>query len=159
MGSRSRFRVILDGENRKFFVSKAFDGAIVQVDVCHLEVGCPRHPMFVSRDGKPMVLRGYQDPAGIDLFDRMIPTAMPVGHFHGLGAECETKNLMPEADSEDRHSSHCELFHSSRRIVYRRRISRSVREKHAVRLETEHLFRARFRWHHRHSTVILYEQP
>src|SRR5207245_6546449 len=37
--SRSRLGMVLDGEDREFPVGHAFDGAVVQIQVRHLELG------------------------------------------------------------------------------------------------------------------------
>ena len=56
VGSGSCFRVILDRKNRSRFVTNAFNGAIIEVKVRHLEIVGARHTFAGSRHGKSMIL-------------------------------------------------------------------------------------------------------
>src|SRR5438477_11132807 len=79
----SSLRMVLDPEDGQFPMAKAFDRTVIQVDVRHLEVACTLDQAVVPLHGKPVVLRGNQDSAGIDLFHWMIPAAMAIGHLGG----------------------------------------------------------------------------
>ena len=81
--------MVLDRKNRKFFVLKAFDGPIVQIDVRDLEVGRSGDAFFVSRYCKPVILGRNQHTARLDFSHRMISSAMSVRHFHGFRPESE----------------------------------------------------------------------
>jgi hypothetical protein len=149
----------LDREDRKFFVLKAFDGAIVQIDVRHLEVRRAGDPTLISGDRKAVVLGRYEHSARLDLTHRVISAAVSVWHFHRFGTEREPEYLMAEADAENRNSGASQLLHRSRRVVDRGGIARPIRQKNAVGLELEHFFSAGLRGDHRDSAIVLGEEP
>src|SRR5262249_10321233 len=55
------------------------------------------------RHNKAVVLRGDLDTAGLQVLDRVIAAAMTEMHLDGARAEGKGKQLMPEADAEDRY--------------------------------------------------------
>jgi len=65
--------VVLDAEDGKRFVAEAFDGLVVEVDVRHhAAVGFQGFAI----DREAVILAGDFDPAGVEIFDRLIAAAM-----------------------------------------------------------------------------------
>ena len=64
MRSRRGLRVVLHGEERKLAMANAFDGAVVQVEVGHLERGRAGHAACVSNYRESMVLGGDEHLTG-----------------------------------------------------------------------------------------------
>ena len=64
MWTGSRLGMILHREDRQRPVPEAFDGAVVEVDMRHRQLGRPCHRLGISLDRKPMILRRDQDLAG-----------------------------------------------------------------------------------------------
>jgi hypothetical protein len=73
-------RVILDGEDGQLAMSHTFDGAVVQIQVRHLDLGW----QAVSIYGKPVVLRSDFDLACRQIHNRLIATAMTELEFVSL---------------------------------------------------------------------------
>ena len=63
MRARRRFGVVLHGKQRKFFVPKAFDRSVVQIEVGDLKCRGSRDPGITAFYSKTMVLRGNQHPS------------------------------------------------------------------------------------------------
>src|SRR5579883_1125988 len=77
----------------------------------------------------------------------MIRSAVAELHLVRFAADREADHLMPQADPEDRHAP--DQFADLRRLMLKWfGIARPVREKHAVRLEREHIFGRRPRRNH-----------
>ena len=66
--ARRGLRVVLDGEDRQLAVPQSLDGAVVQVHVRDLERRRPGNRLLAPLDGEAVVLRGDQDPAGLESF-------------------------------------------------------------------------------------------
>ena len=64
--------MILDAEDRQFFVSHSFDGVVIQVDVAHFDISWQR----LGIDRESVVLRGDCDLAALQIFDRLVRAAM-----------------------------------------------------------------------------------
>src|SRR3989475_8856956 len=97
--SRSRLGMVLDGEDREFPVGHAFDGAVVQIQVRHLELGT-REGVGIDREA--VVLRCDVDASRTKVLDGLVPTAVPEFQFERRPPEGEGQELVAEADSEDR---------------------------------------------------------
>ena len=99
VGARRCFRVILDREDRKAGVTKPFDSAVVEVDL--RDLGAAALDRF-RIGGEPVILGRDGDLAGLEIFHRLIPSAVAELQFEGRAAEGVGDHLMPEADSEHR---------------------------------------------------------
>src|ERR1700726_2242620 len=73
-----------------------------------------------------VILRRYQDPAGVDLQHRVIGAVMSEFHFHGLGAASQSEQLMTQANTEHGDVGLEELRNGGDGIVARLRITGSV---------------------------------
>ena len=85
------FRMILHGEDRKFFVANTFHGSVVQVDVRDFEIRRPWDGGSVTLERETVVLRGDKYLASRNIPHRVVPSAVPVGELDRLTAECEAK--------------------------------------------------------------------
>ena len=80
----------------------SLDGPVQQVQMRHLKRG---RGEAVQIDRIGMVLRGDFDAAGLQAADRMVAAAVSEFQLVGAGAVGQRKNLMPEADAEERVSA------------------------------------------------------
>ena len=84
MWSRRGLRVILHGEEWELAVAYPFDSAVIQVQMCDLEVGRARNFFGVSNHCKAMVLRRDEDLVRAKIPNRMIAAAMAIRELGGL---------------------------------------------------------------------------
>src|SRR5215203_6440241 len=98
MRPRSGLRMVLDGKNRKRFVTQTCYGVVVQVDVRDLDLGRKR----TGVNGKSMIVRSDLDLAGREVFDRLVSAAVPELEFVSFAAERRADQLMPETNTKDR---------------------------------------------------------
>src|SRR3989449_11462336 len=98
-GSRSRLGMVLHGEDGEFPVGHAFDGAVVQIQVRHLEL---RTWEGVGIDREAVVLRRDVDAPRAKVFDGLVPAAVPEFQLERRPSEGEGQQLVAEADPEDR---------------------------------------------------------
>ena len=89
---------------------------------------------------------------------RMIRAAMSELQLVGFAAQRQAQNLMAQADAEDRHLP-ISLRTCAAWYVERLRIARAVRQKHAVRLQRQHIFGRSSGRHHRHAAAHLHQPP
>ena len=78
-----------------------------------------------------MVLRGDLDPPGLEVLHGMVAAPVAEFEFVGPGAVGEGKDLVPQANSEDRDLPD-QLADGLYRLGDVLRIARAVGEKHAV---------------------------
>src|ERR1700683_587570 len=90
--------MILDREKRYADATQSLDGVVVEIYV--REFGAAAHRLRI--DGETVILRSDFHPAGTQILDRMIRAMMTEVQFVGFAAKREPKNLMAEADSENR---------------------------------------------------------
>ena len=83
-------------------------------------------------DRKAVILRGDLDLAGLEKLDRMIRAAMTELELERFSAEREAKDLMAEADAEDRLVGLQEIARVLDGVVDGRRIAGAVAEEDAV---------------------------
>lgn len=95
-------RVILNAKGRNFFAAKSFKGLVVKIDVCQLSIFIFERINIYT---ETVVLAGYFYFACLKVFDRVVSTVMAEFKFVSFASESQTKQLMAEADSEDRHSA------------------------------------------------------
>src|SRR5436190_17539670 len=81
------FGMILHTEDRKLFVSHAFHGSIVEIDVCHFDLFWQR--LWINR--KPVVLRGDCHFSRSQILDWLVTAAMPEFEFEGPAATGKTE--------------------------------------------------------------------
>src|SRR5207244_13377093 len=98
-GSRSALGMELNGEEWAFPVSHALDRAVVQIPVRHLEL---RTWEGVAIDREAVVLRRDVDAPRAEVFDGLVPAAVPEFQFERRPTEGEGQQLVAEADPEDR---------------------------------------------------------
>ena len=95
----------------------------------------------VGIDGEAMVHRDDLDLAGGHVLHRMVGAVMAVGHLHGLCAHRQAQHLVAQANAEHRRARGDDTLDGGNGInAGRRRIARTVRQQHAVRLVAHHLF-------------------
>lgn len=98
MRAGSGFGVVLNAHNGLQTMTQAFDGAVIEINMGNLDTGW----QGVGVNGKTVVLRGDTHPTGREIFDRLIPSPVAEFEFEGLASQSGTKQLMPQADPEDR---------------------------------------------------------
>src|SRR5579862_3140207 len=109
-------------------------------------------------DREPVVLTGNEDAAGIEFLHGMVRAMVAEFHLHGASASGESEDLMSETDAEHRQ---IRLEKGARRrdgVVTRLRVTGSVGEKYAVRLEGECLLGAGLRGYDGHAAAAVGEQ-
>ena len=92
------FGVVLDGEGRFVFAAKSFVRVVVEIQVCQLDL------FFVQRihiDAEAVILTGDFYVSGFKVLDRVIGSSVAKLELVGLCAECQGKDLVAEAYSED----------------------------------------------------------
>ena len=104
MWARRSFGMILHPENRQVTVSKALYRPVIEGYMSDFQVTGSRHRAIITFNGETMILGCDQHSPGLDLLHRMIPPSMTVGHLDGRTAECQSQELMAEADPKDRHA-------------------------------------------------------
>jgi hypothetical protein len=87
----------------------------------------------VGVHAEPVVLRRDRDAAGLDVFHRMVCTAVAELEFIGLCPECKPGKLVPQADAENRQFAQ-KVPDRLDCIRYCGGISRTIAQKNAVRL-------------------------
>ena len=90
--------MVLDTEERQFFVAHAFIGVVVEIDVRDFNV--TRGKRF-GIDAKAVILRGNFDFLREQVLHGMIRAVMAEFQFEGFAAECEAAELMAKADTEN----------------------------------------------------------
>ena len=90
--------MVLDREDRQSAMTKAFQRAVIQVDVSRLQIA----GQLVQPHGEAMVLRGDLHFVGALIEDGLIGAAMTELQFESLTSERQAQELMPQADAEER---------------------------------------------------------
>ena len=78
--------MVLDAEGPKAFAAETFEGVVVEVDVRQLDV-LVFERVYVNAEA--VVLRGYLDLAGIEIFDGVICAAVAELELVCFSAECK----------------------------------------------------------------------
>ncbi len=94
----------------------------------------------IGIDREVMIVRRDLDLAGVQLLHRMIAAVMPELQLESFAAQRNPRKLMAQTDAEDRLPSHqpADVIH---RIGAWLGIAGAVRQKDAVRLQRQHVFR------------------
>ena len=135
-------------------MSKALEGAVVQVDVGRDHVPRERFP----RDREAVVLRGDGDRPRREVLHRVIRSPVPELQLESGAAEGEAEKLVPEADAEDR-TLRQEPLDRRNRTGQGGGIPRAVREEHAVGVVSEYGRRRRRRRKHLHAATGRVQEP
>src|ERR1700686_57731 len=107
---------------------QAFERLIVEVDVRQLDFALGQR---VGIDSKVMVVRRDLDLPRLQLLYRMIAAVVPKLQLEGLAPEGNSRQLMPQADAENRLPPHQPADRIDR-IRARLRVAWTVREKNSV---------------------------
>ena len=102
VGPGGGLRVVLYGKNRPVAMPDAFDRAIIEVKVSHLERSRAGHARRVATHGETMVLGRDKYLSRREIANRMVAAPMAVGQLDGLPSQGEPKQLVTEADAENR---------------------------------------------------------
>ncbi len=145
--------VILHAEQRQRAVAQALQRVVVQVDVRQVDFALLQR---VGIDGEVVIVRGDLDLAGLHLLHRMIAAVMSELQLVSLAAQRQPDQLMPQTDSEDRNLAH-QIANTFLRVSDRLGIAGPVGEKHAVRLQREHIFRAGSGRHNCHPAAFAHQ--
>src|SRR2546429_6563293 len=139
-GPRPRLGMVLHGEDREFPVGHALHGAVVQIQMRHLELGTWEG---AGIDREAVVLRCDMDASRAKVFDGLVPAAVPKFQLERPSPEGEGQELVAEADPEDRRAAgeFPRTLHRRRKDFPMGRIARTVGEDHAVRFESEDVVR------------------
>ena len=106
---------------------------------------------------KSMVLRRNLHLLRQQILHRVIRAVMPELQLERLPAQRQTAQLMPQANSENRHAPH-QFPNIRNRVMNRLRISRPIRQKHPVRFQRQHVFCGSLRRNHGHVAVVIHQQ-
>src|SRR5687768_3029734 len=121
---------------------ESLNSPVVEVEVGHFEFWRSRNVLWVfwiSRDGKAVVLGGNEYASRLEVLDRVISAAMPIGQLFCRPAEAERDELVAQTDAEDGHLALGDGSNGLRRIRDCRRVAWPVREEDAVGLEFQRL--------------------
>ena len=122
--------MVLDAEERQFFVAHALVGVVVEIDVRDFDVA--RGKRF-GIDAEAVILGGDFDFLREQVLYRMIRAVMAEFQFKGFAAESEAAELMAKADTEngDATKKFLNIFDG---VADWLRIAGTVRKEHTVRL-------------------------
>src|SRR5437667_10372423 len=109
------FRMILDTENRPGLVAHSLDGLIVEIEAIHRHIGGKR----AGINGEAVILSRDFHLAGLQILDRLVRAAMAEFQFEGLAAKCLAKNLVAQANSENRNAALHQITDGLDRIAER----------------------------------------
>ena len=114
--------MILNRKDRQRPMPHSFYGLIVEVDVGQFQV---RVLNGVHVHAKPVVLRGYFNLTGEQIFDWVIRPVVPEFELEGFSTERQAQQLMAEANAERGVVTH-EASDRIHRIHDRFRIPRAI---------------------------------
>ena len=89
MRAGAGFGVILHAEDRQCRVAETFDGVVVEI---HVRDDAPFCFQRFLIDGEAVVLAGDLDPAGVEIFDRLVAAAMAEFQLVGLAPIARPSN-------------------------------------------------------------------
>ena len=96
MWSRSGFGMVLNRDNGKCAMAKAFDAAIIEIDVSNFNL----RRKAVGLHGKSVVVRSDFHMAIAEVLNGLITAAMSKDKFESLTAKSASQQLMAEANTE-----------------------------------------------------------
>src|SRR4030095_3026075 len=142
--------MVLNREHRFAGVAKAFNGAVVQVQMRDLHIRGQR----IRVDGEAMILGRDLDLARIKLLHRVVGAAVAELQFERLTSDGKPENLMAETDAEGWNIGVHQLAYALGGIGELYRIDPPVAEKDPVGLDREQLARRSGRGKHTHITAV-----
>ena len=99
-----------------------FDRPVIEVHLCDFDlIGVDRFGV----DTESMVLGSDHDPAGLDVFDRLIGSPVAKFQFECFSTKGQAQKLVTQADAEDRFFAH-QLTDRLNRIRHALRVARAV---------------------------------
>src|SRR5215831_2941430 len=138
----ARFRMMLDRKHRLADNPQSFVGTVEEREVGRLD----SRWQALRVDDKPVILTRDLDPAGQEILDRVVSTAVTAGHLAGLAAESQRQQLMPETDAEKRLARGDEVTQHRNRIGGSRcRVAGTIRQEDAVGPVAQHVLGGRGR--------------
>ena len=149
------FRVVLNAERWKRFMSKALQCLIIQIDVSDFDFGFGKRIDF---DRKSMVLCGNFDLTRGNPKDWVVTTSMPEFQLIGASTQGQAQNLVTKTDAEDRFLAE-QLPHRVDCVCHGLRIARTVGEKNPVGIKAQNLAGTRPGWHHGQFATMVCQQP
>src|SRR4030095_5784878 len=117
--------MVLNRDHRFASVAKAFNGAVVQVQMRDRYIRGQR----IRVDGEAMILGGDLDLARIELLHGVVGAAVAELQFERLASNRKPENLMAETDAEGRNIRAHQLAYVVDGIGQRCRIAPSGAEK------------------------------
>src|SRR6185437_9405146 len=96
--TRARLGMVLHAEHGAAGAGEPLVAAVEQADMGHLDAGGQR--LAVHREA--MILAGDLDPPGGELLDRLVGAAMAAIELVGPPTQCQSEQLVTEADAEQR---------------------------------------------------------
>lgn len=130
------------------------DAAFVHVDMGDLR---DLRVHALSADDIPVVLRGDEYPAGVQIFDRVVGAPVAEAHLFRFGASRQRHQLMPQTDGKHGDAGRIELFDLSDDGHIIRRVARPVGEHDTVKLLGQYLYRRSVGGKHRDLAAPLLE--
>ena len=151
MRSRRGFRVILHAEYRLLFMPQTFHRLVVQINAVHRHIRRQR----IGINGKTMVLGGDLHPAGIQILDWLIASAMTKLEFKGFAPKSLAQNLVPQTNAEDRNTRIQKGFYLLHNVAKCGRIARPIGKKNPRRLILQGILRRGCGRQHLHGKTML----
>jgi hypothetical protein len=124
--------MVLHCEERELAMANPLDGAVVQIEVRHLECGRSRNAFCIANHSETMVLSGDEHLIGSDVADRVVPASMAVGQLGCGAAVSEPHELMPETDAEGGKAGPRELANRVERVADRGGIAGAIGKEETV---------------------------
>src|SRR6266446_84333 len=151
--------MVLDGKNWILPMLDPFDGPVVEVKVGDLKRLRARNTTRLSPHCESMILRCDKYLSCCNNPHWMVAAAMSIRELHRLATHCQAKQLMAEADAEDRQLPVRQRANCIDRVSHRRGVAGTVREEDAVRFQGSRLRRGRGRRYDGDAATVLDEQP
>ena len=137
--ARSSLGVVLHGERGDVLTSQALNHVVVQThvgdhDLTELGVRCGHVVANRRVHSEAVVLRGDFNLAGGLVHDRLVDAAVTEGQLVGAEAQGAAKQLVTEADAEERGALTQHALQQLNLLVSGCRVTGAVGEEHAVRV-------------------------
>src|SRR6185436_8254959 len=122
MRSRRGLGVILHTKNPFGFVTHPLDCLVIKIDSIHDDIFW--QGFRIQRI--PMILRRDLNFSTLEIFYRLVSAPMTEFELESLSTKRLAENLMPQANSKNRHASMHQFAHFLHRITKGRRVSGAV---------------------------------
>ena len=154
MRARRSLGMILHAKERQRAMAHAFVGVVVQIDVGDFHVARRKR---IGIDAKAVILRGNFHFSRAQILHRMVRAVMTEFQLEGAAAEGQPAKLVAETNAENRDAAQ-EFANVGDGIPHGFGISGAIRQKHAIGLQRENVFRGSLRRDHGHVAAIVDEQ-